>query len=401
MSFSRLISAVPVNWSKPLASKTLTISKSRLKNPPYKNSYAALALLRGVSQGRPVPPLSDFSDAQINWIITTGFAPLACFLSRAESHGVESPLGRELESVDLSVRFINNLQLETLRELLKRSQGLLPPITLLKGCSIATEYYPEAHLRLMRDLDVLVNPKDQPLIEALLREMGFRQQSENNAAYYLMHHHSMPFFHPATGVWVEVHRDLFPTREEVGRLPVFSRKTIKTESMLSSFEDMSVIRLSPELQMVYTASHWALCLIGLVHRGGLFALLDLLLILRKLQHRIRWNVILKWINNSVAATHLYLLLSYLRATEIFDVGTEVLRELFRCQKSFGTLNLKIAHKLITRQLVAGKSAIAPGKLAICWKNLLLNDTPMHNLGSFCTDLFSLCGQPVRGSGNAE
>jgi hypothetical protein len=253
----------------------------------------------------------------------------------------------------------------------------------------------------MRDLDVLVDPKDQPVIESVLREMGFRQQSENNAAYYVTHHHSMPFFHPATGVWVEVHRDLFPTTEEVGRLPVFSGKAIRAESVLSSFEDLSVIRLSPELQMVYTASHWALCLIGLVHRGGLFALLDLLLILRKLQHRIRWSVILKWIDNSVAATHLYLLLSYLRAGGIFDVGTEILRELFRCQKSFGIVSLKIAHKLITRQLVAGKSAIAPGKLAICWKNLLLNDTPMHNLESFCTDLFSLSRRPVRCSGNPE
>jgi hypothetical protein len=119
-----------------------------------------------------------------------------------------------------------------------------------------------------------------------------------------------------------------------------------------------------------------------------------LLILCKLQQQIRWNLIFRWIDSSVTATHLYLLLSYLQTNEIFDIGDEILRDLFGRQKSFGLVNLKIAHKLITRHLAAGKCPIAPGKLAICWKNLLLNDTPMHNLASFCSDIGSLRGRPT-------
>lgn len=147
----------------------------------------------------------------------------------------------------------------------------------------------------MRDLDILVEEKDQPTVEAILSEMGFRQQSPNSTEYYLAHHHSMPFYHPAMGVSVEVHRDLFPAREEVGRLPVFSGETVRSESILTSFEDMSVIRLSPELQMVYTASHWALKLIGLKHAGGLFAFLDTIFILRGAQQGLRWKVIFDWV----------------------------------------------------------------------------------------------------------
>ena len=356
---------------------------------PYKYSHDALTLLRSVSQGHPIPPLSDFAHAQIYWIIETGLAPLACFLSRADARRFESPLWRELESANLSVCFLNNLQLETLRELLKRSRELLPPITLLKGCSVASEFYPETHLRVMRDLDILVEAKDQPIVESLLFEMGFCQQSKNNAAYYLTHHHSMPFYHPPTGVWVEVHRGIFPQASKLSALPVFGRENIAAESILCRVEGMAVKRLTPELQIVYTASHWALGLIDLKQRGGLFALLDTIFILRGAQECLRWKMIFDWVRNSVAATHLYLLLSYLQYKNIVCIDQDILRELFGQQKSFGMTNLRIAHWLITRYLVAGSVPIARGKLSILWENLLRDQGRTMNLATFFRQVLNL------------
>jgi len=360
-----------------------------LTHLPYKYSHGALTLLRSVSQGHQIPPLSDFAHAQIYWIIETGLAPLACFLSRADARRFESPLWRELESANLSVCFLTNLQLETLRELLKRSRELLPPITLLKGCSVASEFYPETHLRVMHDLDILVEAKDQPIVESLLFEMGFCQQSKNNAAYYLTHHHSMPFYHPPTGVWVEVHRGIFPQASKLSALPVFGRENIAAESILCLVEGMAVKRLTPELQIVYTASHWALGLIDLKQRGGLFALLDTIFILRGAQECLRWNVVFDWVKDSVAATHLYLLLSYLHCKNIVCIDKEILREVFSRQKSFGIINLNIAHWLITRYLVAGRVPLACGKLSILWENLLRDQRPARNLASFFRQIFSL------------
>src|SRR6185295_3791133 len=158
--------------------------------------------------------------------------------------------------------------------------------------------------------------KDQPIVESLLFEMGFCQQSKNNAAYYLTHHHSMPFYHAPTGVWVEVHRGIFPQASKLSALPVFSRENIEAESILCRVEGMAVKWLTPELQIVYTASHWALGLIDLKQRGGLFALLDTIFILRGAQQCLRWNVVFDWVEDSVAATHLYLLLSYLHCKKI-------------------------------------------------------------------------------------
>jgi hypothetical protein len=353
----------------------------------YKDPYDAIALLRAVSHDRPIPLLSDFSYAQIQWIIKTGFAPLVCFLSGTDSRRSKSPWWRELESANLSARFLSNLQLETLRELLRRSRRLLPPITLLKGCSIGREFYPETHLRVMRDLDVLVEAKDQPVVESLLFEMGFRQQSKNDAAYYLTHHHSMPFYHPLTGVWVEVHRGVFPQTSSLSALHAFSQDNIAAESRLCRVEGTMVKRLSSELQIVYTASHWALGLIDLKHRGGLFALLDTIFILRGAQQNLRWKVILDWVGDSVAATHLYLLLSYLHYKKIVSIDKDILGELFTRQKSFGIINLRIAHWLITRYLVAGSVPLARGKLSILWDNLLRDQGAARNLASFITKIF--------------
>lgn len=362
---------------------------SRLTHPHYKEHHDALALLRAVSDGRPIPPLCDFSHAQIHWIIKTGFAPLVCFLSLSDPLRFESPLWRELDSANLSVRFLNDLQLETLRELLRRCQGLLPPITLLKGCSIGSEFYPEPHLRVMRDLDVLVDANDQPIVESLLFEMGFRQQSKNDSAYYVTHHHSMPFYHPPSGVWVEIHHGLFPQASRLSALHVFSESNIAVESRLCRVEGMVAKRLTPELQIVYTASHWALGLIDLKHKGGLFALLDTIFILRGGQQRLRWKVIFDWVQDSVAATHLYLLLSYLQDKNLVCIDKNVLGELFSRQKSFGMTNLRIAHWLITRYLVAGSVPITRGKLSILWENLLRDQGPNMNLATFFRQVLNL------------
>ena len=169
-----------------------------------------LALLRMVSKDQASPPLSLLNDRQLRWITEAGLGPLLWSVSKKDLKTGESPSCRDLKAADLTARLINHIQLETLGEILARCKGLFPPITLLKGSSTGSELYPEPHLRIMRDLDLLVDPKDQPKLESILLEMGFRQQSTNSHEFYAAHHHSMPFYHRERDVWVEVHRGLFP-----------------------------------------------------------------------------------------------------------------------------------------------------------------------------------------------
>jgi hypothetical protein len=240
----------------------------------------------------------------------------------------------------------------------------------------------------MRDLDLLVNPEEQPKLESILLKMGFRQRSTNSHEFYATHHHSMPFYHRESGVWVEIHRGLFPPADPLAHLPVFGGENIRAERRPSWLSGIPVMRLSTELQIVYTASHWA---VELKRKGGFFALLDIIYLLKKTSHPIRWETILNWVEHSVAGTHLYLVLSYLAKNDIVELDRTILAELFAGQKSFGRLNLKIAHSLITRYIAAGKIPLAAGKVAVLWHTLLRDQSAACNLISLSKNMMPSLG----------
>lgn len=347
-----------------------------------------LALLRSVSKDCALPALSPLKDQQVRWIIEAGLGPLLWFAIQEDSKIAASWSCQEFKTADLTTRLINQIQLETLSEILVKGKNLFSPITLLKGSSTGSEFYPEPHLRLMRDLDLLVDPEDQPKLETILLEMGFRQRSMNSHEFYARHHHSMPFYHRGRGVWVEVHRGLFPPSNKLDQLPVFSTKNIRAELRASALRGIPVMRLSTELQIVYTASHWSL---ELKRQGGLFALLDIIYLLKRNSDSIRWDAIVNWVQDSVAGAHLYLVLSYLTKNNIIEVDKTILAELLLRQKSFGSLNLKIAHTLITRYVVTGKIPLAAGKVAVLWGALLQDQGAARNLLSLSKSMMPSFG----------
>lgn len=346
-----------------------------------------LALVRAASKDQEFP-VALLQDRQLKWIIQAGLGPLLWFSSRRDLRTGESPSCRDVKAADLTARLINQIQLETLGEILARCERLFPPITLLKGSSTGSELYPEPHLRIMRDLDLLVDPKDQPKLESILLKMGFRQQSTNSHEFYAAHHHSMPFYHRERDVWVEVHRGLFPSNNKLAQLPVFSPGNIRAELRPSWLRGIPVMRLSTELQVVYTASHWAL---ELKRAGGLFGLLDIIYLLNRAPRNIRWDAIGKWVQDSVAGTHLYLVLSYLNKNNLIELDRTILVDLFARQQSFGRLNLKIAHSLITRYVAVGKIPIAAGKVAVLWETLLQDQGAARNLLSASKKLIPSLG----------
>lgn len=70
----------------------------------------------------------------------------------------------------------------------------------------------------------------------------------------------------------------FRQRRNLGHMPVFSLDNVKAQSKLSSFNNIPVMRLSPELQIVYTASHWGL---ELRRAGGVLELIDIIYLLAR------------------------------------------------------------------------------------------------------------------------
>jgi hypothetical protein len=344
----------------------------RFSEPPL------IPLLRTVSEGRTDLRLSDFDQSQIEWAVETGLGPLLLRSIESNSNNTVSPYWALIKGADLTARVLNTDQLEAMTEIIDACQGDLPPLTLLKGIALCGQYYAEPHFRTMRDIDFLVEGEAVPLVESVLRDLGYVQKSHQPPEFYRDHQHTTPFFNAETGVWVEVHRGLFRSGTELGLDGVFSLETIRKELCPSKFIGRPVNRFSPELQIVYLASHWAFSLELL---GAMHAMVDLIFILRQ-GRTIKWPKILAWLDASRASAPLYLLLTYLEKYRLIEISPEILHELFLKQRCFGYLNLALLHSLIDHYFVGGRRLgmiMSKRNFDIIWRTLLLPGPPYKNL----------------------
>ena len=330
-----------------------------------------IRVLQAAARRRTDLSLAPLEAAGVRWLIETGLGPLLWYTTHAAAETVASPHWPLVHGTHLAARLLTAEQFAAMEELLEACRNRVPPLTLLKGISIGEQYYPAPHLRLMRDLDVLVDDAALPAVEAILATLGYRQQSQLPPTFYATHHHSMPFVHPTRGLWVEVHGGLFPPASAPGTDRLFSQKVLQQQRQPSVFQGHEVFRLSPELQLVYLAAHWALAFQRI---GGLIALLDAIYLLQRTVGVLDWGRLLTWLQSSAAADPLYLLLTYLDAAHLVDLAPEVLRDLGARQHALSLTALAIGHWLVDRYLVAGHPMgrlLSDYRLDVLWQTLLL------------------------------
>jgi hypothetical protein len=185
-------------------------------------------------------------------------------------------------------------------------------------------------------------------------------------------------FHPGRRIWVEIHRGLFPARSRLGTDRVFSGESLRAELVPSRFRGRRVNRLGDELQLIYTAAHWAF---GMKRVNGIVGMVDVMHLLRTVTAP-RWDRLLTRLDGSLVASHVYLLLTYLRRHRLAEVDPDVLRGVARRQRSFGPATLGILHAIIDRYVVEGRplgALMSARSFEITWKALLSAGPPSRNL----------------------
>ena len=330
--------------------------------------------LRAAAQNRADLTIDDFGESQIRWVIESGLAPLLVRCMPNGSDASRSPLWAALKGAELTARIIHAEQTDAMDEIAQACAGQVPPLTLLKGISVSEQFYPDPQVRPMRDIDFLVEQNDVPTVESILLRLGYRRQSEYPEKFYQTHHHTTPFFHPQKNVWVEVHRALHPTWKPIGLDRVFSAENIKAERRPAKFRGQLVNRLSDELQIVYLASHWAF---DFRRVGGMVAMIDLIYLLENAKS-IRWTRILNWVDGAIAATPIYLLLTYLNRHGLIQLPPGILGELSLRQHSVGRASLWILHAMIDRYITNGCEFgwfVSERNFRIAWDTLLLPTPP--------------------------
>jgi len=149
----------------------------------------------------------------------------------------------------------------------------------------------------------------------------------------------MPFHHPESHVWVEVHTGLLSPGSGLTGDGVFSPANVISQFRLSTFQGRTVYRLSSELQLLYTATHWAL---GHRVNGSLIPLLDIIYLLAHVGGELDWDKVSGWLADRRVYTHFNVALSFLRKHDLVELPPECERTL-ACREGLRSVELWTSH----------------------------------------------------------
>jgi hypothetical protein len=344
-------------------------SARRRSGPP-----GVLPLLQALLAGNRGFDVGSLGKQAVDRTFEAGLGPILAYVTRS-ADAIPQSYADDIEAADLTARVLSAEIFEALEDVLAATNAIGCRPVLLKGCSTAQRYYPEPHLRTMCDIDLLVSPAEFESVESLLHAMGFRQRSAKPAAWFDRHHHSMPFWHPRRGVWLEVHTGPFPPHYPLARDSRFSLDAIGPMLLPFDVGGTAARVMSHELQLVYTGSRWSEILNT---QRGVFPILDAALLLRIQGGTLDWDRVCAMVDGSWAATALRLMLGYLDRWRLASVPAEVLRRLASSDQFTDRMLIGMLHQLVTTFVIRGRppgSVITRRNLRIVWSTLMRPQRP--------------------------
>jgi len=315
----------------------------------------------------------ELSPEAINWALQTRLG--SCLIDVLDTTDFSPELIDRIKAEALTAKFWFQTQYQSTLELISELNRHNITPTLLKGMSICTELYPQAHYRSMRDVDILVEEEEIEQTENIMLKLGYTQSSPLPLPFYETHHHTIPWQHKTKDIWFEIHRKLFPETSPSYTAKVFQIETINNEKFISPIDSkhdsLQTYRLGHELQIIYIAAHWGE---SFKQTGGLFALIDIALIINNSE--INWDKLVKWANEPYISNYVYVLITYIATHELVDI-TQTKQQLKKINHSLSFIDIFILNKIITNYLLLGQpfgQLLTINNVSILWK-LFLSPQP--------------------------
>ena len=273
--------------------------------------------------------------------------------SREGLHQVPPARRNSLLSANLTAIVWHGNLVDATREIAQACESRGARVALLKGISVADQYYPAPHLRPMGDIDVLASGDAHATVESAILDLGYRRKLDYQQREGA--HDGAPLYHPERRIWVEVHNALFSQGTSLRNGRVFSPAHVAAHCVTSSFHGNAVDRLTDELQLVYIASSWVrdLSQHG-IHASFVPPLLDAIYLLRATKHTLDWEGLLGWLDNPMAAASLHVMLTYLSRRGLCQVDPLVLSRLTLSQDVVSPLVLRTIHSMLDKYLIGGR-----------------------------------------------
>lgn len=312
---------------------------------------------------------------------------------------LEAPqaLKEALLSADLTSQILTGEHLDALEEILRALVPVTQKVTLLKGIAICQTHYPAPHHRPMGDIDILLPQEQHAAAEAIMRQLGYRQESVYPAEFYQTIHHSMPFFHPRRGVWVEIHHALFPQSSALASDPYLCTDNLAKHTIAHSFRGLQCQRLDEEFQLVYTCAHWAE---KLNRSRTAIALLDMVLLLSCDTVSYSWNSVITQLKGGASITSLSLAMLYLDRHGLVNLPDQPRKSLRHHAKNLNWVNRTILEWVLDHHVAQGKPCgriLSSSNVGLIWKTLLKPGSPILNLLSLPLHLLIPPDHPERWS----
>lgn len=343
-------------------------------NPGIRPRQRAQRFLRSVAEDRRSLDLRDWPDSLIVRLIEGGVGPVLWRLTR----DAPPSLALELQSAELTARLVIGGLIEATEEILRAAGKDAQEIILLKGIVTADAHYPEPHLRVMGDIDVLAPPHLYDSLQSLLLKLGYQQSSELPEEFYTTHHHAMPFYHPSKHLWIEVHHALFSPSSTLAHEPCFAPSAVVAQSIPYTFRGIPARRLDEELHLIYVCSHWGSTL---NLERGLIPILDVLYLLRT-NPSLDWDRVKQRAGQGAACRYLSLVLGYLLSRDLVQLPPEVARWVDKNNNDMGRFNTRLLCTVIDHFLVlrrpGGRFYTEPN-LSTVWDTLLHGGPAYSNL----------------------
>lgn len=337
-------------------------------------------MLRCAMNGAPLAPQAMADSRVVEWIILSGLGPLACYLIR--SGGVEEDqIPEAIRGAELTGR----LQTRNLTDALASTLDVLAdagiaPVA-MKGITFAHGYYPQPHLRIMKDVDLLVSTDRREPAEAALLAAGFVRGDGMTFERYLPHHHAAPLYHAEKQLWVEIHSALLPPAARASAEAPFNYTSLAEISRPGPVGPGFSSRLSPEVELMLLATAWCRDLGDDFGEPGLQRrLFDAVFLLRE-EPELDWEKIQAWSNDTLVGKCCGVLLSYLARHTALPASA--LQTLGRMENQFqGRRVTGLTHNLLDRYLLADRHQsrwFSRGALANTFTTLLAPTPPWQSV----------------------
>lgn len=217
-----------------------------------------------------------------------------------------------------SINLFRNITLfNELKRVLKTFKNHGVATLVLKGASLAENFYPLPELRPYNDIDILINKHDIQKAKEILINLGYSPPRKSEEAFNEKYWYSQHFFKKENNILLEIHWNIAQLRRyKINIESIWNEavpfKSGDTESLMMSMEDL----------IIYQSLH-----LSYHYYSKLLWLLDLALIIQKERDSISWEKIIERCKTQRVCSPVYFTLLYLKNLLKVDIPENVLKNL--------------------------------------------------------------------------